>query len=62
MDQQIATLKNQNLYRFFGDVKEYIELGPPASIIFTSSKLGTNDREYRFKQFELIEKLTEFLS
>ncbi len=33
----MATLDGGNLYRYFGDVKDYIEIGPEASIIVESA-------------------------
>lgn len=56
LDQQLATLKNGNLYHYFGDIKKYVEAGPMASIIIEKADYTNN------KTFKALDKLIELLS
>ena len=58
MDQQIATLKGKNLYNYFGDVKKYMELGPPVSIIITKA----NFKEFNTEIYGLFDELIDLIS
>lgn len=57
LDQQLATLKNGNLYNFFADVKKYVELGPEASILINSADYNELDTFVILNEF--IELLSE---
>ena len=56
LDQQLATLKDDNLYRYFGNVKNYIEQGPMSSIIIEKADYSNMD------MFDALDRLVELLS
>ena len=56
LDQQLATLKDGNLYNYFGDIKKYVELSSMASIIIERA----NYKDAR--TFQALDALVELLS
>ena len=56
LDQQLATIKDGNLYNYFGDMKKYIEVGPEASIIIKTADYDNPDT------YKLLDGLMELLS
>lgn len=56
LDQQNTTLRNDNLYDYFGDLKKYIEIGPQSYIILKTDEW--NNPEI-YDQFD---RLIDFLS
>lgn len=56
LDQQLATIKDGNLFNYFGDIKKYIEVGPEASIIIKTADYDNPDT------YKLLDELMELLS
>lgn len=56
LDQQLATLKGDNLYHYFGNVKKYIEQGPMSSIIIETADYNN------FDMYDALDRLVELLS
>ena len=56
LDQQNTTLRNDNLYHYFGDIKQYLEIGPQSYIIIKSNNWLEADL------YDNIDKLIDFLS
>ena len=56
LDQQNTTLKDGNLYQYFGDIKNYLEIGPQGYIIFKNADWTDIDT------YTKIDKMIDFLS
>lgn len=56
LDQQLATLKGDNLYKYFGNVKNYIEQGPISSIIIEKADYTKRD------MFDALDRLVDLMS
>ena len=56
LDQQNTTLKNGNLYEYFGDLKNYLEIGPQGYIIFKDADWDDIDT------YTAIDRLMDFLA
>lgn len=52
----MATIKGDNLYEYFGDIKKYVELGPQANIIVTQADYHNSDT------FVFLDKLIDLMS
>lgn len=56
LDQQNTTLKDGNLYQYFGDLKQYLEIGPQGYIIFKDADWDDIDT------YTAIDRLMDFLA
>jgi Niemann-Pick C1 protein len=56
LDQQNTTIRNDNLYNYFGDLKNYIEIGPQSYIILKTDNWTNLDI------YDNFDRLIDFLS
>lgn len=56
LEQQLPVLKDGNLYNYFGDLKEYIEIGPIGSLIIENADYSD------FRTRQILDGLVDMLS